>query len=140
VRLAALTIGCLLWAAPVAAATLVVRIEGIEVGAGEVRLAVCDRSFDAAGCQRVATRPAGLPVEEFVFDGLAPGRYAVAAYHDVNGNGELDTSLLGLPAEPYGFTNDVGRHRRPEIGPALVQVGQGRTTAVIRVRPFRMTP
>ncbi|MEM1357929.1 MAG: DUF2141 domain-containing protein, partial [Bacteroidota bacterium] len=31
-----------------------------------------------------------------------PGRYVLAAYHDVNGNGKLDTNLFGAPAEPYG--------------------------------------
>ena len=130
----------LLGTTPAAAATLVVQVEGIDAGKGEVRLAVCDRSFDPADCPHVAIRAADTPVEEFVFDDLTPGRYAVAVYHDVNGNGELDTSFLGLPTEPYGFTNDVGRYRRPEFGPALVNVGQGRTRAVVTVRPFRMTP
>lgn len=32
-----------------------------------------------------------------------PGRYVLAAYHDVNGNGKLDTNFFGAPAEPYGF-------------------------------------
>ena len=44
-----------------------------------------------------------------MFDDLAPARYAVAVYHDVNGNGRLDTVPPGLPTEPYGFSNDVGR-------------------------------
>jgi uncharacterized protein (DUF2141 family) len=32
------------------------------------------------------------------------GRYALAAYHDVNGNGKLDKNLWGIPTEPYGFS------------------------------------
>ncbi|MFL5335203.1 MAG: DUF2141 domain-containing protein [Geminicoccaceae bacterium] len=139
-RPAAVAMGFVLCAGPAAAATLVVQIQGIDPGQGVVKLAVCDRSFDAAGCRHVASRAAKAPVEEFVFDDLAPGRYAVAAYHDLNGNGQLDTSMLGLPTEPYGFSNDVGRERRPEIGPALVNVDQGRTTAVVRVHPFRSSP
>jgi len=40
---------------------------------------------------------------------LAPGAgtYAVAVYHDVNANGELDTNLLGIPKETYAFSNNV---------------------------------
>lgn len=127
-------------ATPAGAATLVVQVHGVDAGKGEVRLALCDRSFDEAGCRRGAARGAGAEVEEFVFHRLEPGRYAVAAYQDLNGNGELDRSLLGLPTEPYGFTNDVGRRERPRIEPARVEVRPGRTVAVVRVRPFELMP
>ncbi len=36
------------------------------------------------------------------FELLLPGEYAVAGYHDVNNNDELDTNLVGIPQEPYG--------------------------------------
>lgn len=38
---------------------------------------------------------------------LPPGRYAISAFFDTNGNGELDTNLFGIPSEPYGFSNRV---------------------------------
>lgn len=38
---------------------------------------------------------------------LPPGRYAVALYQDSNGNEELDKSFIGVPTEPYGFSNDA---------------------------------
>lgn len=40
------------------------------------------------------------------FRDLAYGTYAVAAYHDLNDNGKLDKNLLGIPTEPYGFSNN----------------------------------
>ena len=40
-----------------------------------------------------------------VFKGLKPGRYALAVYHDENGNGEFDQFIFGLPLEDYGFSN-----------------------------------
>ncbi len=40
------------------------------------------------------------------FDGLAPGRYAVTIYQDLNGNGDLDSNLFGMPNEPFGFSNN----------------------------------
>jgi uncharacterized protein (DUF2141 family) len=36
------------------------------------------------------------------FESLLPGEYAVAGYHDINNNDELDTNLVGIPQEPYG--------------------------------------
>ena len=37
---------------------------------------------------------------------LEPGRYALALYHDINGNGEMDKNFVGIPKEPYGFSKD----------------------------------
>lgn len=38
---------------------------------------------------------------------LPPGRYALAAYHDENGNGKLDRAWNGMPEEAYGFSNGL---------------------------------
>ncbi|MBC7926989.1 MAG: DUF2141 domain-containing protein [Bryobacteraceae bacterium] len=35
---------------------------------------------------------------------LPPGKYAILAYCDFNGNGRLDESSDGVPQEPYGFS------------------------------------
>ncbi|GAB0120003.1 hypothetical protein Acid7E03_40750 [Acidisoma sp. 7E03] len=36
----------------------------------------------------------------------APGTYAVAVYDDANGNHRFDLTLVGLPAEAWGFSNN----------------------------------
>lgn len=36
-----------------------------------------------------------------------PGVYAVAIYHDENGNQSFDRTGLGLPAEGFGFSNNA---------------------------------
>ena len=41
------------------------------------------------------------------FEDIPPGRYALAVIHDENMNGKLDTNVLGIPTEGYGFSNDV---------------------------------
>ena len=40
---------------------------------------------------------------------LAPGEYAFCVYHDTNSNGQLDTNLVGIPKEPFGFSNYDGK-------------------------------
>jgi uncharacterized protein (DUF2141 family) len=52
-------------------------------------------------------------IETIIFDGIQKGDYAVTIFQDLNGNGILDKSLLGIPAEPYGFSNDA----RGRMGP-----------------------
>jgi uncharacterized protein (DUF2141 family) len=41
------------------------------------------------------------------FEDIPPGTYAMAVIHDENMNGKLETDLLGIPTEGYGFSNDV---------------------------------
>lgn len=33
------------------------------------------------------------------------GKYAVAIFQDKNGNEKLDTNFMGIPNEPFGFSN-----------------------------------
>lgn len=42
-------------------------------------------------------------------ESLPAGFYAIAAVHDRNGNGKTDRNFLGLPKEPYGFSNRARR-------------------------------
>jgi uncharacterized protein (DUF2141 family) len=35
-----------------------------------------------------------------------PGRYAVAAYHDEDGDHKLNRNLIGMPVEGYAFSNN----------------------------------
>ena len=34
------------------------------------------------------------------------GQYAVSVFHDENDDGKLNTGFLGIPNEPYGFSNN----------------------------------
>jgi uncharacterized protein (DUF2141 family) len=33
-------------------------------------------------------------------------KYAITIFHDVNDNEELDANFIGIPKEPYGFSNN----------------------------------
>lgn len=55
---------------------------------------------------------------------LPTGAYAVAVYFDANNNGKLDANLIGLPVEPYGFSNAArGNFGPPNFEAAAVAVG-----------------
>jgi uncharacterized protein (DUF2141 family) len=41
------------------------------------------------------------------FKGLPPGTYAIASFHDQFETGKMETNLLGMPQEVYGFSNDA---------------------------------
>ena len=48
--------------------------------------------------------------QNYNFDDLPEGEYAVAIYQDANRNKILDKNLLGIPTEIYGFSNNARRN------------------------------
>ena len=118
--------------------TLTVEIHGLESDEGSVAVALFDSaaSFDqrtdAVASQTVV--PTDGSATWSVAD-LPAGIYAVAVYHDLNDNGELDRTTLGPPAEPYGFSNDARRiFGPPGFDTAAIELPPGRHTIRIRVR------
>ncbi len=73
---------------------------------------------------------AGKTLLRFSVD--APGIYAVVLFHDENDNGVLDTNLIGIPVEGYGFTNNArGTFGPPDFQDAIVRVDGGVVTQSI---------
>ena len=69
------------------------------------------------------TAPMRDGAAQIVFRGLAPGRYAVRMFADENGNAKLDTNLVGMPTERYGFSNDAkGNRGAPGFDAAAIGV------------------
>ncbi len=38
---------------------------------------------------------------------LPPGTYALSCFQDMNDNKKLDKNMVGIPSEPYGFSNNA---------------------------------
>jgi len=97
---------------PVAAiaATLNVEILGLASNKGDVHIALYDNpdAFPDSDGMRAETQ-VGITGHraEVSFSDLQPGRYAIAVYHDENGNHDFDQGLFGIPLEDYGFSNDA---------------------------------
>jgi uncharacterized protein (DUF2141 family) len=99
------------------AACLHVRVAGLRDSAGQVICTLYDSpgafpsdSNKAVGQAAVAIRKRSAECD---FVGIAPGKYALVAFHDENGNGEFDRSWFGMPKEGYAFSNNV----RPVFAP-----------------------
>ena len=121
-----------------AAAEVEVEVDGIEPGPGSVYVALCQGGLSEASCREGQDAPARGPRHRFVFEGIDPGSYAVAAFQDLNGNRRLDRTPLGLPLEPYAFSGDAGRTGRPDFARAAFTLRE--SGAAIRVRLARALP
>lgn len=96
--------------APAAPAPVTVELVGFQSPRGTVRLALY-RSEDGFPTDFTkAVRKFSAPVTGdrvvMTLDGLEPGTWAIAAYHDENDNNELDTNFIGIPKEGLGVSND----------------------------------
>ncbi|BCS30844.1 hypothetical protein TBR22_A00440 [Luteitalea sp. TBR-22] len=107
--------------------TLTVNLRGFRSDKGAVEVALFDQApafpkdpEKAVARQRVSIVGGSATV---AFRNLGPGTYAVSAYHDVNGNGRMDTNFIGIPKEPTGASNDAkGRMGPPSFKDAQFTV------------------
>jgi uncharacterized protein (DUF2141 family) len=89
--------------------TLEVIVENVTPGKGHVRICLFDNKADFFGNARLCVdvpAPEDQTSVKASFDHLEEKEHAVAVYQDFNQNGILDRNWLGLPKEPYGFSNN----------------------------------
>jgi len=90
----------------VSAAELEVTISGIKEHSGALYIAAFDSAESMQKGQQWLSmvRVANTDSYQFVEKNLKPGNYAFRVFHDVNGDGDLNMNLMGIPSEPYGFS------------------------------------
>lgn len=132
--LAALLVAAVL---PAHAADLTVTLRDVRAQTGLIKVAVVDSQAGWDG-QAKPVQADGAPpsgdTATFVFKGLAPGAYAVLVTHDENGNGKLDSNMIGMPVEAYGFSNNPRVMRKPTWDEARIDIGAQDTAIDIALR------
>ena len=124
--------------APRGGATLTVEVEGLKDDRGKVHASLYASEDGFPTRPEKAFRQVDVKIEggraRVVFEGIPPGGYAVAAYHDENGDGKLDTGFLGIPSEGLASSNDAkGFMGPPSFEKARVEVGPGENRITVRV-------
>jgi len=94
------------------ASELVIEISNIKSMTGNINIAVFDNNnswltnaaystvltIDKKHCQQSTCR--------WLVGEIQNGSYGVAVFHDVNSDGKMEYSFLGIPQEDYGFSNN----------------------------------
>jgi len=128
----------LLLAGQAQAARLIVTIQGTRDADGYLYVALFSKpdGFPDGdySVQHMKLKAAPQPLT-VVFDDLAPGTYAVGAYHDQNNNGRLDTDFIGYPSEGYALSNGIRAvFSRPRFIDAAFAVGGEDTYVTLRIK------
>jgi len=130
--LAALTV----LATPAFAADLMVAVQGVNGNNGQVKLMLFEREEgfrkeDQA--RQVLALPAAVGVVTGTFRDLPPGRFAVIAYHDENGDGKLNLRFGMFPKEGYGLSNNYTPSGPPKFKEAAFEVMESGARSIIRL-------
>jgi uncharacterized protein (DUF2141 family) len=115
-------------------ARLIVTIKEIHDATGNLRVSLYGdaesfRKEDRA--LKAVSIPAAKGEARVTFDGLAPGRYALMAYHDENADGKLDLRLGMFPTEGYALSNNPRVMGPPKFADSAFEVAGPETAATL---------
>ncbi len=95
-------------------AKLTVTVTNIAAPKGALMIGVYDKAGYATDKQVAGGAvPVTSDTATTTFD-LPPGQYGIKMFHDVDGNGKMDTNPFGMPTEPFAFSNSAPA----QFGPA----------------------
>jgi uncharacterized protein (DUF2141 family) len=120
--------------------TIIVQLNGIKEPAGQVLLSLFNKEEGFPTQPEKAFRWSRAKVTAtsliISMDGLPPGKYAIAVVQDENMNEVMDRNWFGLPAEPYGISNNAtGTFNAPTFDEAKFTVSGKRDTVKIEMQP-----
>jgi uncharacterized protein (DUF2141 family) len=122
------------------AADLIVLVNNVQQDSGQIMVGLFN---SAEGFPKTINQGTMAPAKErsasgqvrLVFKDLAPGQYAATAFHDLDGNGKITTNFMGLPIEPYGFSNNArGSFGPPAFKDAAITVGEQDLTIEVTMK------
>ena len=107
-------------------------IEGAEKNGGKIYVSVFNsestykarevyESFSLNAENETVTKDLNLPA----------GQYLFSIYQDSNGNGKLDTNLIGIPREKFGFSNYEGKSAPGSFNRHRIEIREGCNEVVV---------
>lgn len=88
---------------------LTIEIQNIEVLTGNIRIGIFNTSekFLKQGFTfKNYLMPANDTVVSIIINDLPEGEYAFLLYHDKNSDGKMNQNFIGIPKEPFAFSNN----------------------------------
>jgi uncharacterized protein (DUF2141 family) len=82
--------------------------------------------------------PSKTPVTTACFWLPKPGHYVLAVYHDENGDKDFNRTIIGMPAEGFGFSNNPStKTGLPSFKSVRFEAGPGESEQRITLRYLR---
>jgi uncharacterized protein (DUF2141 family) len=106
------------------AAQLTINLHNIKENQGTLKVAIYDSAEGMKQYQafEVHEKKATANSLSIAVTDIAQGEYAVMVYQDLNNDGKLGRNLMGIPNEPYGFSNNPRLMGAPKFAQLAVNV------------------
>ena len=102
--------------------TLTVTVTGLKVK-GALKIALYDSETGYKTNKAVKAHKLNVTNSTAQIEFSVPsGTYAIKSYHDLNNNDKLDFNPLGIPAEPYAFSNKAKAMGQPSFKAAAFKI------------------
>jgi len=86
---------------------LTVQVTNIKAIKGKVLICVVDEKADfLKNCKYSSMATVEGSEVSVVIKDVEDGEYAISIFHDKNNDDKLNTNFVGIPKEPYGFSNN----------------------------------
>jgi|UPI000693A67B uncharacterized protein (DUF2141 family) len=125
----------------VATARLKVNVSGVAADGGNIHVAIHKEATflqDESALSSIVLSPRGEADVSGQLEALPHDTYAVAVFQDMNGNNQLDKNALGIPTEPYAFSNNpVVKWRAPTFNDAAVPLTQAEQAISITLKYWK---
>jgi uncharacterized protein (DUF2141 family) len=120
---------------------LTVEIDGLKNKQGQICASIFASSEGFPGDRNHVLRKQCTKITEtpltITFNNLKAGSYAVALFHDQNNDRTLNSNILGIPSEGFGFsTNPEILARAPKFSEAAFLVAGPDTNIQIQLKYF----
>jgi len=113
-------------------ADLTINFSNIKKDKGQLMVALRDTKGEMVKGVKVPVTKTGTI--SYTITGIKLGNYTLAVYHDINSDEELNTNMVGLPTEPYGFSNNArGTFGPPSLKDQTFSIS-GNTTISITLK------
>lgn len=91
-----------------AAGSVTMTVGNVRNARGKVVVELCTQAtFLDDSCALRAEVPARAGTTTVTIANVPAGQYAVQAFHDENGNGDVDRAMFGIPREGVGFSRNA---------------------------------
>jgi uncharacterized protein (DUF2141 family) len=119
-------------------ADLTVDVQGLSPKGGTLRMGLYNEARypndDSTPIASADVKAVGAEVK-VTLHGVAPGTYAIQLFQDFNSNGKMDTTWMGLPVEPFGFSRDAHPFlSKPTFDEVKFTLAAGGNTQIIHLQ------
>jgi uncharacterized protein (DUF2141 family) len=123
--------------APSACAAIVeVAVTGVVQARGHIHVDLCtEDTFLKDNCPYEGSAVATPGSTVVTITGVPPGEYAAQVFHDEHDDGKVHRTVLGIPTEPIGFSNNAPLHLHgPKFKEAAFAVEHGVERITLKLR------